>query len=230
MGHLGVPRAQDCLAPDRRLSEQPTVLCLHGFGPLGTGAFEGLRAAGGDEFRFVAPPFPGWEGTPAATREGYRPTALARWAESLVDGPFALVGFSWGGTVGLRVSRDRLRALVLVDVGYQTPRDEPTPTWNELLAHYADNELGPAEMLAAAAEGFLLEPATAALENARDIPVLLLVASVPHVERRVEDLARFAERLPAAEIHQIQGAEHNVLGTAPEAALPLVLDFLRRNS
>jgi pimeloyl-ACP methyl ester carboxylesterase len=128
------------------------------------------------------------------------------------------------------VSRDRLRALVLVDVGYQTPDDKPMPSWKELLAHYADDELGPPEMLAAATEGFLLEPATAALENARGVPVLLLVASVPHVERRADDLARFAERLPEAEIHQIEGAEHNVLGTAPETALPLVLDFLRRTT
>jgi pimeloyl-ACP methyl ester carboxylesterase len=176
------------------------------------------------------PPFPGWEGSPPATREGYRPSALARWAESLVDGPFSLVGFSWGGTVGLRVSRERLRALVLVDVGYQMPRDEPMPTWEELLADYADDELGPREMLAAANEGFLLEPANAALENARGLPVLLLAATVPPVERRADDLAGFAERLPGAEIVRVEGAEHNVLGTAPEAALPLVRDFLRRHA
>jgi pimeloyl-ACP methyl ester carboxylesterase len=174
------------------------------------------------------PPFPGWEGTPPASREGYRPSALARWAESLVDGPFALVGFSWGGTVGLRIARERLRAVVLVDVGYQSPRDEPVPTWDELLEEYADDELGPAEMLAAANEGFLLEPAAEGLDNVRGLPVLLLAATVPHVERREADLASFAERLPQAEIHRVEGAEHNVLGTAPEAALPLVFDFLRR--
>ena len=126
------------------------------------------------------------------------------------------------------MSRERLRALVLVDVGYQTPPETPMPTWDELLGDYADDELGPPEMLAAANEGFLLEPATAALEGVRGLPVLLLAATVPHVERRADDLACFAERLPDAEIVRVEGAEHDVLGTAPEAALPLVTDFLRR--
>jgi pimeloyl-ACP methyl ester carboxylesterase len=35
---------------------------------------------------------------------------------------FAVVGFSWGGTVGARIAPERLRALVLVlvDAGYQS--------------------------------------------------------------------------------------------------------------
>jgi pimeloyl-ACP methyl ester carboxylesterase len=205
------------------------VLCLHGLGPSGPAVFDGLRAAAGDELDLSAPPFPGWEGTPAATREDYRPSALARWAEAQVDGPFALVGFSWGGTVGLRVSPERLRALVLVDVGYQSSQDEPK-SYEGLLAEYADVDFAPPEAVAAGFEGVGLEPATEALPNMRDIPVLLLAATVSHVERRADDLARFAETLPTAEIRSVEGAEHNILETAAGEAIPLIRDFLRRHA
>jgi pimeloyl-ACP methyl ester carboxylesterase len=191
--------------------------------------FDGLRAAAGEELDFMAPPFPGWDGTPAAAREAYRPSALARWAEEQVDGPFGLVGFSWGGTVGLYVSPERLRALVLVDVGYQSQSGEPL-TYEEALAEHADVDFAPPEVFAAGVEGVGLEPASAALHNVRDVPVLLLAATVPQVERRADDLARFAETLPTAEIHSVDGAEHNVLETAPEQAIPLITDFLRRHA
>jgi pimeloyl-ACP methyl ester carboxylesterase len=146
-----------------------------------------------------------------------------------VDGPFALVGFSWGGNVGLRVARERLRALVLVDVGYQIPRGDP-PRWEELLEEFSGADFASPEALAAGAEGSVLEPANEALENVRGIPVLLLAATVPYVERRAAELALFGERLPDADVHVVEGAEHNVLATAPDAALPVVRDFLLRHA
>jgi pimeloyl-ACP methyl ester carboxylesterase len=146
-----------------------------------------------------------------------------------VEGPFALVGFSWGATVGLRISPERLRALALIDVGYQSGGDEPQG-YGELLAECADADFAPPGAVAAGFEGVGLEPASAALENVRGLPVLLLAATVPHVERRPDDLARFAATLPGAEIKMIEGAEHNVLGTAPEEAIPLLMDFLRRRA
>jgi pimeloyl-ACP methyl ester carboxylesterase len=86
------------------------------------------------------------------------------------------------------------------------------------------------EAVAAGFEGVGLERASAALHNVRAVPVLLLAATVPHVERRRDDLARFAETLPAAELHSVEGAEHNVLETAPDQAIPLVRDFLLRHA
>ncbi len=210
-------------------SQRLTVLCLHGLGPRGPSAFEGLQAAVGDELDLQTPPFPGWEGTPTAAREAYRPSALARWAESQAAGTFALVGFSWGGTVGLRVAPDRLRALGLIDVGYQS-RDDAPQSYEQLLARHADAGFAPPEAVASALEGIALEPDAGALACVRDIPVLLLAATVPYVERRAADVERFRETLPEAEVHLVEGAEHDVLGTAPGEAIPLLTDFLRRHA
>jgi pimeloyl-ACP methyl ester carboxylesterase len=103
-------------------------------------------------------------------------------------------------------------------------------TYEEALAEYADVDFAPPEAFAAGVEGVGLEPASAALHNVRDVPVLLLAATVPHVERRADDLVRFAETLPTAEIHSVEGAEHNVLETATAEAIPLIGDFLRRHA
>jgi pimeloyl-ACP methyl ester carboxylesterase len=170
---------------------------------------------------------PGWEGTPAATREDYLPSALARRIETIVDEEqFFVVGFSWGGTVGLRIEPRRLLGLVLVDVGYQSYPDEPK-TYEELLLEYADADFAPPEAVAAGMWGVAAEPAAEALRGVRDVPVLVLAATEPFVERRAHDIEQFRAALPHAEVHSIEQAEHNVLETAPAAAIPLIGDWLR---
>lgn len=96
---------------------------------------------------------PGWEGTPAATPEDYLPSALARRIETIAsEKQFFVVGFSWGGTIGLRIAPTRLLGLVLVDVGYQSYPDEPK-TYEELLLEYADADFAPPEAVAAGIVG-----------------------------------------------------------------------------
>ncbi len=171
---------------------------------------------------------PGWEGTPAATREDYLPSALARRIETIAgEEQFFVVGFSWGGTIGLRIEPHRLLGLVLVDVGYQSYPDEPK-SYEELLLEYAGADFAPPEAVAAGMWGVGAEPAADALRSVRDVPVLLLAATEPFVERRADDIDQFRAALPNAEVHLIEGAEHNVLETAPAAAVPLIGAWLRR--
>ena len=171
---------------------------------------------------------PGWVGTPAAPREEYLPSALARRVEALAgEERFFVVGFSWGGTIGLRIAPQRLLGLVLVDVGYQSYPDSPQ-TYEELLAEYGEADFAPPEAVAAGFWGVGVEPAEEALNNVSEVPVLLLVATEPVVERRASDLERFRAALPHAEVELIQGAEHNVLQTAPAETIPLIGAWLRR--
>jgi pimeloyl-ACP methyl ester carboxylesterase len=171
---------------------------------------------------------PGWEGTSAAAREEYLPSALARRIEAIAgEERFFVVGFSWGGTIGLRIDPRRLLGLVLIDVGYQSYPDEPK-TYEELLADYADADFASPAACAAGMWGVGVEPAAEVLENVRDVPVLLLVATEPFVERRGADLDAFRTALPHAEVHVVEGAEHNVLETAPETAIPSIGAWLRR--
>jgi pimeloyl-ACP methyl ester carboxylesterase len=223
MGDRGVPRAEDGLAPGRRL-----VVCLHGLGPAGPDVFAEATQAWQRDFRVLAPPMPGWAGTHAAERDDYLPSALARRVEELAGGePFFAVGFSWGGTVALRLDPRRLLGVVLVDVGYQT-YDEPPPTYEELLARFADVDFAPPEAAAAGMWGVHVEPAAEALDSLAEVPTLLLAATEPRVERRAADLEAFRAALPHAEVQVVDGAEHDVLGTAPATAIPSIHAWLRR--
>jgi pimeloyl-ACP methyl ester carboxylesterase len=176
------------------------------------------------------PVVPGWEGTPAVTRDEYLPSALARRVEALAgEERFFLVGFSWGGTIGLRIDPRRLLGLVLIDLGYQTYPGEPE-TYEQLLADYADCDFAAPEVVAAGFWGVAVEPADEALQHVSEVPVLLVVATEPFVERRTADLDALREALPQAEVHLIEGAEHNVFETAGATAIPLIGDWLRRTA
>lgn len=197
--------------------EPLTVVCLHGLGPSGPAVFDDAVAAWSSRFDVRVPPFPGFADEPVASREGFVPSALARRVEALVEVErFAVVGFSWGGTVGARIAPERLRALVLVDVGYQSYPDEPE-SYEQLLERHADAEGVAPEVVAGALAGIALEPLQEALPRLADVPILLLAATEPHVERREQDLARFRELAPQAEVEVCAGAGHDVLNTAPHA-------------
>jgi pimeloyl-ACP methyl ester carboxylesterase len=190
--------------------------------------FDEARREWAADFRLLVPAMPGWLGTPAVPRDGYLPSALAQRVESMAgEERFFVVGFSWGGTIGLRIAPHRMLGLVLIDVGYQTYPDEPK-TYEELLDEHADADFAPPEAVAGGLWGVGMEPAAEALDNIRQIPVLLLVATRPPVERRRSDVDAFRAVLPHAHVEAIEGAEHNVLETAPDRAIRLVGDWLRR--
>lgn len=222
MGHRRLPGAEDGLAPGRRL-----VVCLHGLGPAGAGVFDEAARHWGRDFRVLVPPMPGWSGTAAVQRDEYLPSALARRVEGLADEDrFFVVGFSWGGTISVRIDPARLLGVVLIDVGYQTYPDEPA-TYEELLAEFADVDFAPPEAAAAGMWGVGAEPASEALHHLAAVPTLLVVATEPFVERREADLAAFREALPHARVEIAQGAQHNVLETARDEAILLIGEWLR---
>jgi pimeloyl-ACP methyl ester carboxylesterase len=209
------------VASDRPL----TIVCLHGLGPKGPAVFDAAADAWRRDFDVRVLPFPGFAGEPPVSRAECLPSALARRVESSIEVErFAVVGFSWGGNVGVRIAPARLRALVLVDIGYQSQTEEPE-TYEQLLARYADVDFVAPEVAAAGFAGVAAEPAAGVLPRLHDVPVLLLVATEPHVERREDDLARFRELVPHAEVRVFPGASHDVLNTAPES-VAAVADWL----
>jgi pimeloyl-ACP methyl ester carboxylesterase len=179
----------------------------------------------------VAPALPGLAGSAPVPLADYLPSRLAQIVEDDLEARgitrFVLVGFSWGGTIGCRIDPVRLDALVLLDVGYQN-YGEP-PTLAERLAEFADADFADPTIVGTAFHGVDVEPAVDALPRLAEagIPVLLLAATEPYVERRAEDLARFCSVLPQAELRELDGGEHNLLWTKPEETIAAVGEWLR---
>lgn len=109
--------------------DAPLVVFLHGLGVLGPrGSDEPAEAWAARGFRVLAPDLPGFGGSAAVDPDGYRPSRLARLVLRDLPDRFALVGFSWGGTIGCHIvaqAPERVTALALVDVGYQRPKPDP---------------------------------------------------------------------------------------------------------
>ena len=122
----------------------PNLVFLHGLGVIGPRATdEPAEAWAALVFRVLAPDLPGFGGSEAVSREDYLPSRLARRLLGELPERFALVGYSWGGTIGAHLTAlepERVTALVLVDVGYSAPKHDP-PSYDELLSD-ARAELG----------------------------------------------------------------------------------------
>jgi len=253
----------------------PAVVFLHGLGVLGPRASaEPAEAWAAQGFHVLAPDLPGFGGSAAVAPEGYRPSRLAELLIQGLPGRFALVGCSWGGTIGCHIvarAPERVTALALVDVGYQTPPRNPA-TYEELLEQargeregmrFADADaflaaeraqfpatvtdaqllasmreeggwLVPeltAEVYAGALHGVEAEPPAALLGDLRDagLPVLLLVAGRPEVDRAAE-VESFARAVPNAEVRHFPDAGHNVLLDAAHEAIPIVADWLAEHA
>ena len=178
----------------------------------------------------LAPTLPGLGGSPAVGRDDYLPSRLAARVEATLDeleiDRSALVGFSWGGTIGSRIDLRRLAALVLIDVGYQSYDNVP-PTFEALLEEFADADFADPAVVAAGFYGARAEPPLDALPAAADagVPILLLAGSEPFVERRERDLDEFRRLVPTAEVRSIE-CGHNLLEDAPAEAIPAIGDWL----
>jgi pimeloyl-ACP methyl ester carboxylesterase len=217
-------------------AEAELVVFLHGFGPSGPGVVDAAAPVWADDYRFrvLAPALPGFGESVPGDPAHALPSELARHVEAALTelgvDRFALVGFSWGGTIGCRISTHRLTGLVLLDVGYQYDRGDP-PSLEERLAEMAEIDFADPEFAAAAFHGTDREPPRDSFADLLDarVPVLLLSATEPHVDRRETDLARCREALPHADVREIAGAEHNLLGSAPGETIPAVGEWLRTN-
>jgi pimeloyl-ACP methyl ester carboxylesterase len=114
----------------------PALVFLHGLGVIGPNATDApAEAWAARGFRVLAPDLPGFGGSPVVARDEYLPSRLAQRLLAELPERFALVGFSWGGTIGghlVAQAPERVRAFVLVDAGYQSPSSEPQ-TYDEML-------------------------------------------------------------------------------------------------
>jgi pimeloyl-ACP methyl ester carboxylesterase len=122
-------------------------------GPFQSGASAGGVAtalAEGYGLQLLAPDAPAFGGSPPLPAERYRPSSVADLARDILDaldvGTVDWIGASWGGTVGCHFAerhRDRLRRLVLLDVGYQEPLEQlPLEEWIESRRPLGDAALG----------------------------------------------------------------------------------------
>jgi pimeloyl-ACP methyl ester carboxylesterase len=91
--------------------------------------------------------------------------------------------------------------------------------------------MGP-DVYAAAIHGVHEAPPTPVIGDLgrSGVPVLLMAATEPpeKAKERSADLVRFAELVPAAEIHRVAGARHLMLEDAPEEVARAVGEWLRR--
>jgi len=209
------------------------LVFLHGLGPSGPGVVDAAGSIWSGEygFRVLAPTLPGIGGSPALGRADYRPSRLAARVEAALDelevDRCALVGFSWGGTIGSRVDPGRLDALVLIDVGYQSYDDEP-PTFEALLDEFAAADFADPAVVAAGFHGARAEPPLETLPAVAraGVPILLLAGTEPIVERRANDLDDFRRLVPTAEVRSVEGG-HNLLEDAPDETIPAIGEWLR---
>lgn len=197
----------------------PAVVFLHGLGLIGPYCSdEPAEAWAARGFHVIAPDLPGFGDSAPVTRGEFRPSRLARRLLRELPERFALVGYSWGGTIGCHIvaqAPERVTALALVDVGYQTPKPDPV-SYEELL-----------EEARAEAEGMRFPDADAFLAEARrhfspritDAQLLASVREddgslVPEITAEV-----YASALHGVEIEPPQA----LLGALRGAALPVLL-------
>lgn len=119
------------------------LLFLHGFGPFNAGAAS-IATPAPDwvdaGLRVLAPNAPGFGSSPPLEPEEYSVRRISELVVDVLDEleleRVAVAGFSWGGRIALRLPRERVAALVLLDIGYQKPRD--FPPYEELLVSYRE--------------------------------------------------------------------------------------------
>jgi pimeloyl-ACP methyl ester carboxylesterase len=197
----------------------PAVVFLHGLGVLGprTSA-EPAEAWAARGFHVLAPDLPGFGGSAAVAPEGYRPSRLAALLLDELPERFALVGFSWGGTIGCHIvarAPERVTALALVDVGYQTPPANHA-TYEELLEQARGEREG---MRYADADAFLA--AERAQFSATVTDAQLLASMREEGGRLVPELTA---EVYAGALHGVEAEPPSaLLGDLRDADLPVLL-------
>lgn len=200
-------------------TDAPVLVFLHGLGVVGPNATDEPAAAWAAQgFHVLAPDLPGYGGSPAVTREEYLPSRLARRLLGELPERFLLVGFSWGATIGchlITLAPERVRALVLVDAGYQSPPAEPQ-SYDELLES-AREEI----------EGSRFPSAAAFLELARQHYPARLSDAALLATLREEDgdlVPRLAPEVYAGAFHGFQSEPTPALyGALRESGIPILL-------
>jgi pimeloyl-ACP methyl ester carboxylesterase len=206
----------------------PPMVCWHGAGDTSRRFEQAAEVwTNEDGLRVLAPDAPGHGRSPALQDGDYRPSRLAAAAAALLDAAqiqqTVWCGFAWGATIGCYFAAaypQRTRALVLIGGGFVDLRDdtrtsEPAPD---------DTSLD-----AALQRGMRAEAAADVYDRLGGTPVMLLAASVDawRAALRFEPLERFRQRVPQADVHELEGVErHDLLSADVRNHARLVGDWL----
>lgn len=130
--------------------DQPTVLCLHGLGGNGLYSFGELIPYLQENFHVILLDNPGHGKTASLpTEDDYLFSNLAAWvdqvARQIIDGPFYIMGHSWGADIALHYTRfypDSVAGLILLDGAFTFPHNQPEMNfdyayagWNDYMDH-----------------------------------------------------------------------------------------------
>ena len=197
----------------------PVVVFLHGLGVLGPrGSDLPAEAWAARGLRVLAPDLPGFGGSAAVSPDDYRPSRLAAILLGELPERFTLVGFSWGGTIGCHIvaqAPERVTALALVDVGYQSPPADPV-SYEELLEEARSENAG---MRFANAEAYLAAARPHFPARVTDAQLLAAVR-----EDGGEVVPELTPELYAGGMHGVQiEPPQRLLGALRNAGLPVLL-------
>jgi pimeloyl-ACP methyl ester carboxylesterase len=208
--------------------DAPVALFVHGVGDDGGHAEPLARVLAGTR-RMVAPDAPGHGRSPRAQPDAYAPTRVVALLAGLLDelaiASAAVVGFSWGASIGCHLAArhpERVRSLVLLEGGHIDFHDvvdfDPAaiPAGNDLEAAMGRALVG--------------EPvvATYAALRRHSVPVLLVTALRDEAMQQlvVDPLARLEQAVPQTKVARVAARSHDLLASDDGAVVNLVRDWL----
>lgn len=129
--------------------KNPTIICLHGLAGNGLYSFGELVSLLQEDFHLILLDNPGHGKTASfPNEEDYWFSNLAMWVdratEKIVEGPFYIMGHSWGADIALHYTRhfpDKILGLILLDGAFTFPQNQPEMNfdyaysgWNDYMA------------------------------------------------------------------------------------------------
>lgn len=136
--------------------KNPTLVCLHGLAGNGFYSFGELVPHLKENFHLIILDSPGHGKTSSFQKEeDYSFSNLAVWLhhvlEKIVQGPFYLLGHSWGADAALHFSRfypEHVLGLIMLDGGFTFPQNQPEMTFDFAYSgwdSYMDHSIFPDE-------------------------------------------------------------------------------------
>lgn len=127
-------------------AKNPTIICLHGLAGNGLYSFGELVPLLQEDFHLILLDNPGHGKTaPFPNEDNYLFANLARWVEraaaKIVEGPFYIMGHSWGADIALHHTRhypDKVLGLILLDGAFTFPHNQPEMNFDYAYAGWND--------------------------------------------------------------------------------------------
>ena len=124
----------------------PTIVCLHGLAGNGFYSFGELVPHLKEKFHLIILDIPGHGKTsPFQKEDDYLFSRLATWiyqvVVEIVQGPFYILGHSWGADAALHFIRfypEKVLGLIMLDGGFTFPQNQPEMTFNYVYTGWND--------------------------------------------------------------------------------------------